>query len=312
MFEHSMYTYTGALVLVKCSQTWQGPKPGNGQECEQFQRNGDNYLFKKHRGHLSRLITSLACGGGGAVTIRDIGRKWPEHLNGVKRSSISPFTCRLHLSSESTHLNWALLQQGLSNLSPIDHSSGQGHKSEQQSLQLATSKPCQFDNMNRIRAEDENKAPHSAVVWKVSAAVSPTALPPHWLSCPLVAPIVCQMCAPPNSPLLDVTWDGPRAEFWVISRSHPPPSIAAPFWGEGNWQAQLSRAQLPSRVDQRTENRLWIVIKPSLQNPSLPTSSCATKCLLSSSQGVSFNCQLIFFPLHMTTCHIANSSLHRP
>lgn len=251
-------------------------------------------------------------GGGGVVTIRDIGRKWPEHLKRVRRSSISPFTCRLHLSPESTHLNWALWQQGLSNLSPIDHSSGQGHKSEQWSPQLAKSKPCQFDNMNRIRAEDENKAPapHCGVkgircCQSHSAASSLAELSPGGTySVPDVRF--------PNPLLLDVTWDRPRAEFWVISRSHPPPSIAAPFWGEGNWQAQLSRAQLPSRVDQRTENRLWIVIKPSLQNPSLPTSSCATKCLLSSSQGVSFNCQLIFFPLHMTTCHIANRSLHRP
>lgn len=149
--------------------------------------------------------------------------------------------------------------------------------------------------MNRIWAKDENKA--------------------HALRCGVKGIRCCQSQSAvsslaelspggtygvpdvrsPNPLLLDVTWDGPRAEFWVISRSHPLPSIAAPFWGEGNWQAQLSRAQLPSRVDQRTENRLWIVIKPSLQNPSLPTSSCATKCLLSSSQGVSFNCQLIFF-----------------
>lgn len=107
---------------------------------------------------------------------------------------------------------------------------------------------------------------------------------------------VPDVCSPPTSILLHVTWDRPGAEFWVISRSHPTPSIAAPFWGKRKWQRRLSRAELPSRVDQRTENHLWIVIRPSLQSPSLPTSSCATKCLLSSSQGVSFNCQLIFSP----------------
>lgn len=110
------------------------------------------------------------------------------------------------------------------------------------------------------------------------------------------APDVC--APPPTTPPFSCMWPetGPWAEFWVISRSHPTPSIAAPFWGERKWQRRLSRAELPSWVDQRTENRLWIVIRPSLQSPSLPTSSYATKCLLSSSQGVSFNCQLIFLP----------------
>lgn len=146
-------------------------------------------------------------------------------------------------------------------------------------------------------AETENKAPELAVVWKGIRCCQSCVFSASWFRvfCPPVAPIVCQMCV--SLPiLLHVTWDRPGAGFWVISRSHPTPSIAAPFWGEGKWQRRLSRAELPSRVDQRTENRLWIVIRPSLQSPSLPTSSCATKCLLSSSQGVSFNCQLIFLP----------------
>lgn len=139
-------------------------------------------------------------------------------------------------------------------------------------------------------------------MWKGIHRCQSRTLAAPWFGvfCPPVAPIVCQMCvSPPSRPtpiLLHVTWDRPGAEFWVISRSHPTPSIAAPFWGERKWQRRLSRAELPSRVDQRTENHLWIVIRPSLQSPSLPTSSCATKCLLSSSQGVSFNCQLIFLP----------------
>lgn len=162
--------------------------------------------------------------------------------------------------------------------------------------------------------EEKEQSPKLILVWKGICCCQSCVFAASWFQvfCPPVAPIVCQMCVAPPPVLLHVTWDRPGAEFWVISRSHSTPSIAAPFWGEGKWQRRLSRAELPSRVDQWTENRLWIVIRPSLQSPSLPTSSCATKCLLSFSQGASFNCQLIFFPPYMTTCHIAKCSLDKP
>lgn len=120
---------------------------------------------------------------------------------GSKRSSMSPFTsAAASFPRDFTFKALLYSRAGLSNLSPIDHSSRRGHKSRRPPLQMATSKHCQLHNTNRMWAEKKNKAPNSLSCEKVFAAVNPvrSQLPDLEFFCPPVAPLVCQMCAPPN------------------------------------------------------------------------------------------------------------------
>lgn len=185
------------------------------------------------------------------------------------------------LPLESSHLKYC--KEPLSDLSPIDHSSRQSHKSPLLPLQMEL---CQLHNTNGIQAEKKNKklrtrccvkrypplsipCIRSLLIWSFLSPGGTYSVPDVHYPPPPPNPF-CRFSLPTSTPtpvLLHVTWDRPGAEFWVISRSHPTPSIAAPFWGEGKWQHRLSRAELPSWVDQRSENRLWIVIRAFITKP---------------------------------------------
>lgn len=92
-------------------------------------------------------------------------------------------------------------REGLSDLSPIDHSSRRGHKSRRPPLQMATSTRCQRHNTNRMRAEKKNKAPNSLSCEKVFAAVNPvrSQLPDlEFFFSPGGTFSVPDVCPPPN------------------------------------------------------------------------------------------------------------------
>lgn len=174
--------------------TWTKPSESN-------QRKGQR-VFRRPASNCQMIFPVVASRTGGRVAIRQSGRKWPDDLTlGVRGHRWVPFTSAgpLHPSPEISHLKQK--EEGLSNLSPIDHSSWRGHKSTLRPPQMATSKLCQLDNTNRIQAEERNKAPELALVWKGIRRCQSCAFAASWFGvfCPAVAPIVCQMCVHPLS-----------------------------------------------------------------------------------------------------------------